>query len=239
MAERQESDDVLIEYRVMPGSGKWVPYEKMRHMVSLWAVTYGGPPAVTISKRITTGVPVPDTTPTTDQQPETAPADRRARWEAAAHAAGREVDCNTLGVYMAVADAEQAALRAEVEGLDEALRGAIAVSEKDGARLRSDRAAVLREAADRIAAGPQDCKPGCCPGESPELLRLLADEAAKPEPGPADGQQKTRLLAQLQAGLTPIPETEDAHGPDTGAHGHTVPTSAPHSETTTRSRSTT
>lgn len=37
-----------------------------------------------------------------------APADRAARWEAAAHAAGREVDRNALAVYMAVADAEQA-----------------------------------------------------------------------------------------------------------------------------------
>ncbi|MBV7671405.1 hypothetical protein STHAL_18305 [Streptomyces halstedii] len=63
---------------------------------------------------------------------------------------------------MAVADAEQASLRAEVEGLDEALRGVVSVSEKDGARLRAelaaaalpapaDRAAVLNEAADEIA----------------------------------------------------------------------------------------
>jgi hypothetical protein len=37
-----------------------------------------------------------------------APADRAARWEAAAHAAGRQVDRNALAVYMAVADAEQA-----------------------------------------------------------------------------------------------------------------------------------
>jgi hypothetical protein len=42
-----------------------------------------------------------------------APADRTARWEAAAHAAGREVDRNALAVYMAVADAEQAELRRE------------------------------------------------------------------------------------------------------------------------------
>jgi hypothetical protein len=42
-----------------------------------------------------------------------APADRAARWEAAAHAAGREIDRNALAVYMAVADAEQAELRRE------------------------------------------------------------------------------------------------------------------------------
>jgi hypothetical protein len=41
-----------------------------------------------------------------DETPET----RAARWEAAAHAAGREVDRNALRVYMAVADAEQQAL---------------------------------------------------------------------------------------------------------------------------------
>ncbi|MER6183075.1 hypothetical protein [Streptomyces sp. NPDC001652] len=35
---------------------------------------------------------------------------RQARWEAAALAAGREVDRNALRVYMAVADAEQLAL---------------------------------------------------------------------------------------------------------------------------------
>jgi hypothetical protein len=38
--------------------------------------------------------------------------DRAARWEAAAHAAGREVDRNALAAYMAVADAEQAELEA-------------------------------------------------------------------------------------------------------------------------------
>lgn len=39
---------------------------------------------------------------------------------------------------MAVADAEQTALRAENEGLDEALRGVLSVSEKDSARLRAE-----------------------------------------------------------------------------------------------------
>jgi hypothetical protein len=42
-----------------------------------------------------------------------APTDRTARWEAAANAAGREVDRNALAVYMAVADAEQTELRRE------------------------------------------------------------------------------------------------------------------------------
>ena len=38
---------------------------------------------------------------------------RQARWEAAALAAGREVDRNALRAYMAVADAEQKALAEE------------------------------------------------------------------------------------------------------------------------------
>ncbi|MFH8483569.1 hypothetical protein [Streptomyces sp. NPDC018055] len=45
---------------------------------------------------------------------------------------------------MAVADAEQAALRAEAEGLDEALRGLISASEKDGARLRTELDKLIR-----------------------------------------------------------------------------------------------
>lgn len=51
----------------------------------------------------------------TDQTTETfdrfeTPDERRARWEDAAHHAGREVDRNTLAVYLTVADAEQATL---------------------------------------------------------------------------------------------------------------------------------
>ncbi|MET8113838.1 hypothetical protein [Streptomyces prasinus] len=40
---------------------------------------------------------------------------RHQRWEAAALAAGREVDRNALRAYMAVADAEQDELRARIE----------------------------------------------------------------------------------------------------------------------------
>ncbi|WP_281155154.1 hypothetical protein [Streptomyces sp. HYC2] len=56
------------------------------------------------------------------------------------------------------------------------------------------RAADLRWAADRIAALPQDCKPGRCPGESPKLLRRLADEA-QPAQGLAAAQQSTETAA--------------------------------------------
>ncbi|MFJ2182956.1 hypothetical protein ACIOJG_20280 [Streptomyces anulatus] len=68
-------------------------------------------------------------------------ADRRDRYAAAI----RETDGwvldggqHMIDAVMAVADAEQASLRAEAEGLDEALRGAISASEKDGARLRAE-----------------------------------------------------------------------------------------------------
>jgi hypothetical protein len=53
-------------------------------------------------------VTVPDIAATFDQF-ET-PEQRQARWEAAALAAGREVDRNALRAYMAVADAEQQTL---------------------------------------------------------------------------------------------------------------------------------
>ncbi|MFE9777768.1 hypothetical protein ACFYPA_06375 [Streptomyces sp. NPDC005775] len=115
------------------------------------------------------------------------PADRRARYAAAIRAESSRVDDVALAdAVMAVADTEQAALRAEVEGLDEALRGAISVSEEDGARLRAeverlrtDRATVLREASDFVAELLK---------ETPEYglfvaekLCRLADEAQQPE----------------------------------------------------------
>lgn len=53
----------------------------------------------------------------TDRAAAVQPADRRDRWEHAAWAAGRTVDRNALAAYMAVADTEQAALRAEVKRL--------------------------------------------------------------------------------------------------------------------------
>ncbi|MFJ6487055.1 hypothetical protein [Streptomyces californicus] len=81
--------------------------------------------------------------------------DRRARYAAAI----RETDGwvlddgqHMIDAVMAVADAEQASLRAEAEGLDEALRGAISASEKDGARLRAELAAAAPPApTDRAA----------------------------------------------------------------------------------------
>ncbi|WP_329217401.1 hypothetical protein [Streptomyces microflavus] len=73
-----------------------------------------------------------------------APADRRARYEEALAPNALHVDAAATAA-MAVADAEQASLRAEAEGLDEALRGAISASEKDGARLRADRAAEVED----------------------------------------------------------------------------------------------
>ncbi|WP_328903244.1 hypothetical protein OHR86_27985 [Streptomyces sp. NBC_00441] len=96
---------------------------------------------------------------------------RGPHWGAAADAA------------MAVADAEQAALRAEAEGLDEALRGLISASDKDVARLRADRAAVLREAANALVAGPVDnlVSAPAAFTEAIEMLRRMADEVQPTE----------------------------------------------------------
>lgn len=44
----------------------------------------------------------------------------------------------------------------------------------------ADRAAVLRDAAAAIASLPQECKAGRCPGDAPDLLRHLADDAQQP-----------------------------------------------------------
>ncbi|MFJ7525181.1 hypothetical protein ACIQ1S_09660 [Streptomyces griseus] len=116
--------------------------------------------------------------------------DRRARYAAAIREAdGWVLDDgqHMIDAVMAVADAEQASLRAEVEGLDEALRGAISASEKDGARLPppapADRAAVLREAAEAVAAD-RDATSGARSGakqgmtRAVTLLRRLAVDAA-------------------------------------------------------------
>ncbi|MFG2677009.1 hypothetical protein [Streptomyces sp. NPDC048445] len=125
--------------------------------------------------------------------PETTPADRRARWEAAAHAAGREVDRNTLAVYMAVADAEQQELRDAVSGYRRTLAEADQRKQEykqacirlraEVERLRTDRAAVLREAANALVAGPVDSRVSAAAAftEAIELLRRMADEAQQPD----------------------------------------------------------
>ncbi|MFY0511826.1 hypothetical protein ACOMD4_15790 [Streptomyces anulatus] len=93
-------------------------------------------------------------TTTTEGAAAEPPAARRARYAAAI----RETDGwvlddgqHMIDAVMAVADAEQASLRAEVEGLDEALRGAISASEKDGARLRAELTAAPPAPAGRAA----------------------------------------------------------------------------------------
>ncbi|WP_405749264.1 hypothetical protein OG232_04195 [Streptomyces sp. NBC_01411] len=71
--------------------------------------------------------------------------ERHARWAAAAHAAGQEVDRNALRAYMAMADAEQQ------EMADAAVRFTSAIR-RENARLRAEleqaRGSVLHEAAD-------------------------------------------------------------------------------------------
>ncbi|MEU5036592.1 hypothetical protein AB0G48_20935 [Streptomyces rubiginosohelvolus] len=144
-------------------------------------------------------------------------ADRRARYEEALWVHALKVDAAATAV-MAVADAEQASLRAEVEGLDEALRGTISASEKDGARLRAelaaaappapaDRAAVLREAAD-IAESLREFTPAYGDRRAAQisenvgvlhvadhLRRLAADAAAGAQPPTSEAD--TVLAAAL------------------------------------------
>ncbi|MEV6854774.1 hypothetical protein AB0M89_13305 [Streptomyces microflavus] len=73
---------------------------------------------------------------------------------------------------MAVADAEQSSLRAEAEGLDEALRGAISASEKDGTRLRAELAAAPPAPADRAAGATYPYPDGDTTVLGPELFAL-------------------------------------------------------------------
>ncbi|MFJ4916086.1 hypothetical protein [Streptomyces sp. NPDC088726] len=124
---------------------------------------------------------------TTDQQPETAPTDRRARYAAAI----RDTDGwvldggqHMVDAVMAVADAEQqehvAATKYWFDAADER-REEIARLRDEVGRLPVDRATVLREGADAIDAtftGPdldQNTRYGA------DLLRRLADEVQQPE----------------------------------------------------------
>lgn len=74
------------------------------------------------------------------EEPET----RRARWEAAALAAGREVDRNALAVYVAVADAEQ-------QVLADSWAAAAAASDAEVLRLKGELAAARANATELAA----------------------------------------------------------------------------------------
>jgi hypothetical protein len=106
-----------------------------------------------------------------------APADRIARWEAAAHAAGREVDRNALAVYMAVADAEQAKLAHEhAERLDH-IGGALA-------RIR-DNAEVVQVRVRRVLAFAEQVVATSGPGPA-GAVRAVVDRlsaAVEEQPG--------------------------------------------------------
>jgi hypothetical protein len=122
-------------------------------------------------------------------------ADRRARWEHAAWAAGRTVDRNALAAYMAVADTEQAELRAQLDATflyrkNEELRAEVE-------RLRTNRATVLREAEAMLRAQGKQLtgeyndsdilhEEGAMAtvaawGRAADAVRRLADEAQQPE----------------------------------------------------------
>ncbi len=53
MSEQPE-EPVIVEYRVRPGSGEWISYGDLISQMATWAmIPSAGPPAVTISKRVT------------------------------------------------------------------------------------------------------------------------------------------------------------------------------------------
>lgn len=143
-------------------------------------------------------------------------ADRRARYAAAIW----KVDA--LAAVMAVADAEQASLRAEAEGLDEALRGAISASEKDGARLRAEverRTLMLQASRDQVAQLTADAAAPPAPADRAAVLRAAADTVeALPVPDTSPGRalgaawaldQIRRLADGAAAGVQP-PTTSEA-----------------------------
>jgi len=74
-----------------------------------------------------------------DEKPEA----RAARWEAAALAAGREVDRNALAVYLAVADAEQRALA-------DSWARAMAATDAEIRRLRAELATARQHIAAQV-----------------------------------------------------------------------------------------
>lgn len=142
---------------------------------------------------------------TTDQQPETAPTDRRARYAAAI----RDTDGwvlddgqHMVDAVMAVADAEQQELRAQIANLrtmyDVAdARTSDLIEERDQLlEARVDRAAVLREAADALDVLEAEAWEGADSdefigratgvGNAKTAVRRLADEAQQPETEAAD-----------------------------------------------------
>jgi hypothetical protein len=107
----------------------------------------------------------------------TPPAARTARWEAAAHAAGREVDRNALAVYMAVADAEQAEMRREhAERLDH-IEGALA-------RIR-DNAEVAEVRVRRVLAFAEQVVATSGPGPASTVQAVIDRLGAAVEEQPA------------------------------------------------------
>ncbi|WP_428956162.1 hypothetical protein [Streptomyces sp. cg35] len=120
--------------------------------------------------------------------------DRRERYAAALKNVrmmrdGKNLD-RQIDAILAVADAERendrltlehdrryiARLRAENEGLDEALRGLISASKKDSSRPPADRAAVLRDLLWRLGQSAGDAAAEKFLDDNPDLRRM-ADEA--------------------------------------------------------------
>jgi hypothetical protein len=136
-----------------------------------------------------------------------APADRTARWEAAAHAAGREVDRNALAVYMAVADAEQAELRREhAERLDH-IEGALA-------RIR-DRAEVVQVRVRRVLAFAEQVVATSGPGPAGAVQAVIDRLGAAVEEQPASDPSRlageARDERETQAAQPKRPPMDPVH----------------------------
>jgi hypothetical protein len=99
------------------------------------------------------------------------PENRAARWEAAALAAGREVDRNALTAYLAVADAEQRALA-------DSWARAMAATDNEIRRLR-DRVTELEEARRLEWVMPQNVTP-----HTPRLCECGHSHLAHTVPSP-------------------------------------------------------
>lgn len=102
--------------------------------------------------------------------------ERQARWEKAAWTAGRTVDRNTLGVYMAVADAEQQKLA------DDWARS-VTSSDAELKRLRA-RVAELEAAAKEIQRLHTDSPMGPCPVCIDGDAMVRGDDYTLPYPCP-------------------------------------------------------
>ncbi|MER6601140.1 hypothetical protein [Streptomyces parvus] len=144
-------------------------------------------------------------------------ADRRDRYAAAIREAdGWVLDDgqHMIDAVMAVADAEQASLRAEAEGLDEALRGAISAAEKavvppapaDRAATRDRIRQAICEASGFTWLPDELMEPDEYGEHADAVLAVLADDAAAGVQPPTTTADRAAAL-----GMTPTEYRQHSH----------------------------